>query len=101
MTRPRVTGPRSRLSPRTRPARRPDGTAAKKVALVTGAARGIGAATVQRLAADGFHVIAIDRAEDDPRLPYALGTGAELFALGSDRVHAVAMDATDGELRAA
>ena len=52
MTRPRVSGPRTRL--KRRPARRPEGGGAKKVALVTGAARGIGAATVKRLALDGL-----------------------------------------------
>lgn len=36
-----------------------------KVALVTGAARGIGAATAERLAQEGAHVICLDRPEDD------------------------------------
>ena len=93
MTRPRVSGPRTRL--KRRPARRPEGGGAKKVALVTGAARGIGAATVKRLALDGFYVVALDRAEDDPRLPYALGTAEELQALRSERVHPVAADVSE------
>jgi SDR family mycofactocin-dependent oxidoreductase len=92
VTRPRVTGPRSRLKPRPRPARERGRGRGEKVALVTGAARGIGAATVKRLLADGFQVIAVDRAEDDPRLPYALGRAAELRALGA---RAVVADATD------
>jgi SDR family mycofactocin-dependent oxidoreductase len=52
-----------------------------RVAVVTGAARGIGAATVHALAADGWAVVAVDRCRDDPRLPYALGTEAELRAV--------------------
>ncbi len=72
VTRPRVAPPRTRLARRRRGV--PTARAASGVALVTGAARGIGAATVQRLALEGWHVVAVDRAEDDPRLPYALGT---------------------------
>ncbi|HUD17531.1 MAG TPA: SDR family NAD(P)-dependent oxidoreductase, partial [Acidimicrobiales bacterium] len=49
-----------------------------RVAVVTGAARGIGAATVRGLAAAGWAVVAVDRGGDDPRLPYAMGSEAEL-----------------------
>ena len=52
-----------------------------RVAVVTGAARGIGAATVRGLAAAGWSVVAVDRAGDDPRLPYPMGTEAELEAV--------------------
>jgi SDR family mycofactocin-dependent oxidoreductase len=49
-----------------------------RVALVTGAARGIGAATVRTLVKRGWAVLAVDRAKDDPALPYPMGTEAEL-----------------------
>ena len=51
------------------------------MAVVTGAARGIGAATVRGLAAAGWSVVAVDRGSDDPRLPYPMGTPAELDAV--------------------
>ncbi len=49
-----------------------------RVAVVTGAARGIGAATVRGLDAAGWSIVAVDRAGDDPRLGYAMGTREEL-----------------------
>jgi SDR family mycofactocin-dependent oxidoreductase len=52
-----------------------------RVAVVTGAARGIGAATVTALAATGWSVVAVDRCADDPRLPYGLGTAEDLDAV--------------------
>ena len=56
-----------------------------RVAIVTGAARGIGAATVAALAAGGWSVVAVDRCADDPRLPYRLGTEAEPAAVVAAR----------------
>ncbi len=52
-----------------------------RVAVVTGGARGIGAATVRALAARGWAVLAVDVAADDPALPYPMGTEAELRAV--------------------
>jgi SDR family mycofactocin-dependent oxidoreductase len=48
------------------------------VAVVTGAARGIGAATVDALVAAGWKVVAVDVAADDPTLEYGLASKADL-----------------------
>ncbi|MHB1089275.1 MAG: mycofactocin-coupled SDR family oxidoreductase [Acidimicrobiales bacterium] len=53
----------------------------KRVAIVTGAARGIGAATVDALVNDGYQIVAVDRCRDIPEVPYALATPAELDAV--------------------
>ncbi|HXW88374.1 MAG TPA: mycofactocin-coupled SDR family oxidoreductase [Streptosporangiaceae bacterium] len=58
----------------------PNDSSQPRVAVVTGAARGIGAATVCRLAGEGWSVLAVDRAEDDPAVPYPLATSADLAA---------------------
>jgi SDR family mycofactocin-dependent oxidoreductase len=74
-----------------------------RVALVTGAARGIGAATVAQLDAAGWSIVAVDCASDDPRLPYAMGTPAELDAVVGACADAVAVraDVTDHAAMAA
>jgi SDR family mycofactocin-dependent oxidoreductase len=74
-----------------------------RVAVVTGAGRGIGAATVAALVADGWRVLAVDRGADDPRLPYAMASAADLDAVvgaaneaaGEERARAAVADATD------
>jgi SDR family mycofactocin-dependent oxidoreductase len=71
-----------------------------RVALVTGAARGIGAATVARLSADAWSVVAVDRASDDPRLRYPMGTAAELDAVVHAAHDAIAFRADASDLDA-
>ena len=74
------------------------------VALVTGAARGIGAATVLALADSGWSVLAVDVATDEPVLPYPMGSLAELTAVvaagrersaSADQIHALVADVRD------
>src|SRR5262249_49624172 len=66
---------------------------APSVALVTGAARGSGAATVAARAADGWRVVAVDRCADDPALPNPLGSRAELDRVVAAVPEAVAVEA--------
>lgn len=74
-----------------------------RVAIVTGAGRGIGAATVAALVADGWCVVAVDRGGDDPRLSYGMASAAELAGVvaaanevaGEERARAAIADAVD------
>jgi SDR family mycofactocin-dependent oxidoreductase len=52
-----------------------------RVAIVTGAARGIGAATVDALVNENYRVVAVDRCRDIPDVPYAMATRGDLDAV--------------------
>lgn len=69
-----------------------------RVAVVTGAARGIGAAVVERLAGDGWNIVAVDICADLPGVGYSLGTRDQLAALAArwpDSVRDVVADVRD------
>ena len=64
-------------------------------AVVTGAARGIGAATVDALVGAGWQVVALDLCADDPALDYHLASASDLDAVKArhgDAVHAMVGD---------
>ncbi len=52
-----------------------------RVAVVTGAARGIGAATVDALVGAGYRVVAVDRCRDVVGVPYPMATQRDLDAV--------------------
>jgi SDR family mycofactocin-dependent oxidoreductase len=75
----------------------------RRVAVVTGAARGIGAATVRRLARTGWAVVAVDRCADDPDVPYPLAEDEQLDCLAREfpDVRTVRADVRDAAALAA
>ncbi len=56
-----------------------------RVAVVTGAGRGVGAATVRYLAQLGWGVVAVDLCADDPRIPYHLASREDLASVTAGR----------------
>jgi SDR family mycofactocin-dependent oxidoreductase len=80
-----------------------------RVAVVTGAGRGIGAATVLALAGAGWSVLAVDSAADDRALPYPMATPADVSAVvrrasesaGAGRVGSFIADVRDTDAVAA
>lgn len=81
----------------------------RRVAVVTGAARGIGAATVEALLRRGYNVLALDSCAGEgpgrpPGVDYPLADRSQLEALersGQGRVMAAVVDVTDRDALAA
>jgi 3-oxoacyl-[acyl-carrier protein] reductase len=78
------------LSPRSEGRFEPRTLLQGQLAIVTGAARGLGFATVRRLLADGASVVALDRDER------ALSNAADLLE-GEGSIELVAVDVTDAD----
>lgn len=75
---------------------------ARKTAVITGAARGLGRACAVRFAEEGADLLLLDIAEDLPGVPYALGTAdnlaltAKLCRAAGASVLTAAVDVRDG-----
>ena len=75
-----------------------------RVAIVTGAARGIGAAVVDGLAGSGWTVVAVDLCADVKGVDYPMSRPADLDSVAArwpGQVHAVIADVRDAEALAA
>jgi 3-oxoacyl-[acyl-carrier protein] reductase len=77
-----------------------DSSGSRRVAIVTGGARGIGAAIAQRLAADGRAVAVIDLVEDTTAETVAAitGAGGRAIGVGADVADSAAVEAAVGRV---